>query len=429
MKLPFSDAKPFQRDALSFLLKRSAESDQDLIPIALNHRPMFLVNNPELVKPILKFPEHQVTKGALIQKLRSVIGDSIVILTGKEHKRRRDALNPFFLRSNVEKLAPKLSAEIRRSAAVLSQTERFDVHDFGSSIALRLVSIAVFGDRVLTAADEQVLVNAVRMIEEDVADEIFRVFPQAPWSASAAKQRRETSRAFMETVVSRVRKSAANTSAMQTLNSLGLNETDLVNEILTLLLAGHHTTGAAVTWIVHALATVDGLCDSIAAEAAELANDNGEIDVSRLGEARTTLSTVLETIRLYPSSWWFSREAIEPVELAGKKLVKGTSLLICPWLFHRSPKYWDDPDKFKLDRNYRSPAYLPFGGGPRICIGQTLATLELQLIALELASSFRIQIEGTEHKPRPMVMLMPPEMSATIQVRDGELDDRTKKAA
>lgn len=429
MKLPFSDMKQFQRDALSFLLKRGEECSDDLIPIALNHKPMFLVNNPDLVKPILKFPETQVTKGALIQKLRTVIGDSVVILTGEEHRRRREALNPFFSRGNVEKLGSKFQAEIRRSASELARSRDFDAHEFGSAIALRLVSIAAFGSRVLSSGDEQMLVNAVRLIEEDVAEEIFRVFPVPFWKTKEKELRRLTSRKAMQLVVSRVQETAANSSAMNSLKSLNLTDTQLENEVLTLLLAGHHTTGAAVTWIIHALATIDGLADKISEEAAALCNEDGDIDISRLAEASVTLKTVLEVMRLYPSSWWFSREVIEPITLGGRKLAKGTSLLICPWLFHRSPRHWTDPEEFRLDRSYKNPAYLPFGGGPRICIGQSLATVELQLIALELASSFRIQVHGNDFQPRPMVMLMPPPMQATISVSNSQLPDSFRHVA
>lgn len=430
MKLPFSDLRAFQRDPLAFLVAQNVQSDEDLLPIALNHKPMYLVNNPELVKPILKIPESQVTKGALIQKLRSVIGDSVVILTGEEHLRRRAALNPFFVRSNVEKLSAQFSAEIRRSAAELTQVAEFDAHDFGSAIALRLVSVAAFGHRVLTPGDEQLLVQAVRLIEDDVADEIFRILPPTPWKLAAQKRRRAFSRKTMETIVGRVRQAAAGTSALEALDSLQLDEADLVNEVLTLLLAGHHTTGAAVTWVLHALAEVEGLADTIAAEAALVVDDSGEINPSLLPKAKTTMTMVLEIMRLFPSSWWFSREVLEPIELAGHRLKRGTSLLICPWLFHRSPRYWDAPDEFRLDRRFsQNPAYLPFGDGPRVCIGRSLATLELQLIALELASSFSISFETPWPAPKPMVMLMPPDMKARLELRLENTDSRSEWAA
>jgi cytochrome P450 len=133
-----------------------------------------------------------------------------------------------------------------------------------------------------------------------------------------------------------------------------------------------------------------------------------------------SLALVREVLRLYPSAWWFSRETKRTIEFGGRKLKRGTSLIVCPWHLHRDPKHWDDPDRFRLDRSYGNRAYLPFGLGPRACVGMGLAMLELQLIALEFASAYSFGQVSPYPAPRPIpsVTLIPPEMQIDIRVRE-----------
>ena len=407
----FADVKPFRHDPLNFLLNFDLTKTEPLEKLRLGPQPVYLLTDPELVKPILRFPETQVDKGRLIKKLRSVIGDSVVILSGEEHKRRRGVLHGMMARGNLESLAPLMSAEIRRCLASAVRAGGFDAHQIGSTLALRLICITAFGKNVLSETDEQALVQSVRLIEDDVADEIFRVFPLSPWAARKRNQRREASRVVMKRVVKKVREEVGTTGGLEEYAKLGLSDEALADEVLTLLLAGHHTTGAAVAWLLHALATEPGLAEKISAEASLMTDLNGEIDASKLPGARTTMATVREVTRLFPSSWWFSRETIEETKIGGRTLKPKTSILLSPWLFHRSAYFWEEPDRFKLDRGYNNPAYLPFGAGPRACVGMTLATFELQLIAMECASSLVLEFDQVARpEPEAQVMLMPPSM-------------------
>jgi cytochrome P450 len=108
------------------------------------------------------------------------------------------------------------------------------------------------------------------------------------------------------------------------------------------------------------------------------------------------------------------------LEFGGRKLKRGTSLIIAPWQLHRDPRHWEDPDAFRLDRSYGNKAYLPFGLGPRTCVGMGLAMLELQLIALEFASAFSFG-QVTPYpapRPSPSVTLIAPQMQIDIRIRE-----------
>lgn len=416
----FSDLTAFQRDPLTFLLERGNSATEPLVPLALGPSPMFLVTDPDVIKPLLKADEVDVDKGRLIHKLRSVVGISSLTMSGEEYVRRREVLHKYMARGSVERLTSHMSAEIRAVGARLARDRSVTPHAAFAPLALKMACIALFGRQVLSSADEQALVKAVRLVEDDLADELFRVVPLMPWAAYKRQKRREFARRTMNVVVQRVRSQAHDASVLRALESIGLSDDDLCNEILTMLLTGHHTTGSAAAWLLYHLTTEPGLADAVADEAASLSDWNGEIRADRLKNAPLSLALVREVLRLYPSAWWFSRETKRTIEFGGRRLKRGTSLIIAPWQLHRDPRHWEEPDAFRLDRSYGSKAYLPFGLGPRACVGMGLAMLELQLIALEFASAFSFGCVTPFPAPRPApsVTLIPPEMQIEISVRE-----------
>jgi cytochrome P450 len=272
---------------------------------------------------------------------------------------------------------------------------------------------------VISSGDEAALVQAVGMIEDDLADDMFRVAPVGPIGWLRRRRRRAFAKFAMSTVVERLRDKARSTSALKDFEILGLSDQDLHDEILTLLLAGHHTTGTTAAWVLYHMAANPALMDAIAAEADECLDDGGELRADAVRRAELSATLVREVCRLYPGAWWFSREVIAPVRLAGRDLKRGTSLLICPWQLQRDPRHWDSPDQFLMNRRYNTDAYVPFGAGPRACAGMGVAMLELQLLALEMAAAYRFT--GVTPNPAPWpkasVTLIPPSMNIQIELR------------
>jgi cytochrome P450 len=420
MKHWFSDVPAFQRDPLAFLVERGSSATRALEPMALGPKPVLLLTDPELIKPLLKADEADADKRRLIHKLRPIVGMSSLVISGEDHRRRRQALHGHLARSGAEKLVPQMAAEIRRLAAQLAEAGRFDPHRVTAPLALRMICIAVFGRQVLSEADEAALVGAVNTVEDELAEDMFRMIPLMPWAWWARQRRRAQGRTTMSVVVQRLRQAAGGASAIKALEDLGLTDDQVRDEILTLLLAGDHTTGSSAAWLLYHLASEPGLMDAIADEASAISDRNGEITAAGLKQAPLSLALTREVLRLYPSAWWFSREVKRPMHFGGMDLKPGTSIIISPWQLHRDPKHWAEPDTFRLDRTYTSKAYVPFGAGPRACIGLGVAMLELQLLALELAAAYRFAgvTPYPARLPKPSVTLIPPEMSIDIGLRE-----------
>lgn len=416
----FSDLGAFRRDPLAFLLERGCGAAEPLVPMALGPSPVFLVTDPDLIRPMLKASEEDIDKGRFIHKLRSVVGVSSLTMSGEEYRRRRDILHTYMARGAVERLASPMAAEIRAVAADLSREGSFDPHARLAPLALKMACIALFGRQVLSPADEQALVTAVRLVEDDLADDLFRVWPLMPWASHARSRRRAFARETMKLVVRRVEAKAHDASVIRALREAGLNDRELTDEVLTMLLTGHHTTGSAAAWLLYHLATEPGLAEAVAQEAGFVCDRSGEVCAERLKNAPVSLALVREVLRLYPSAWWFSRETKRPLEIAGRKLKRGTSLIVAPWHLHRDPRHWEEPERFRLDRAHGSRAYLPFGLGPRACVGMGLAMLELQLIALEFASAFAFGAVAPypAGRPVPSVTLLPPAMRIPVRIRE-----------
>ncbi|MCU0731135.1 MAG: cytochrome P450, partial [Hyphomonas sp.] len=320
MKHWFSDLRPFQRDPLGLMLERATFSVQEIERLRLGPSPVWLVTDPEAVKPILRAPEEEIDKGRFIHKLRKVMGLSSLSMSGAEHKRRRAVLHATFAKGTAQQYAPEMSAVIRRTAARLLQETSFDAHKVTSRLSLRLISLVMFGKDVLTDADEQVIVEAVAQVEDDLADELFRVLPLTPWERARREHRRAFANEAMSAVVRRVRRNAPPTSAVRALEQLGLTDVEMRDEVLTMILAGYHTTGSATAWLFYHLATERTAALAVRREADALTLPSGELATDRIATARSSLAFARETLRLYPSSHWFSRDAKADVEIGGRRL-------------------------------------------------------------------------------------------------------------
>ncbi|MES2906182.1 MAG: cytochrome P450 [Pseudomonadota bacterium] len=418
MKHSFSDLAALGRDPLQLFLDKSEENSK-LVKMRIGLSPVYMLNDAALIKPLLKADESEFGKGRFIKKFEAMLGVTTLTLNGEEYKRRRDVHHEYFTRGLRQNFASEICAVIRQHAAEYAKETSFDVFETMQPLILRVISAIIFGHNTLSASDENILIDAVHNIEKDLADSFFQILPDWPWIRHRKKQRLKASRRAMTYVVEKVLKNATSSRLVHALAEIGLTPEEINNEILLLFLGGHQTMGGAATWLLYSLAIDPQLCERVAQEALQMSGSAGEIDPHQLPQAKLSLNIVREILRLYPSFHWFSRETKRDTEFAGITLRKGTSIIISNWMFHRSPRYWDEPDAFRLNRDYGTPAYIPFGAGPRACIGMGLSMLELQLLALELASAFDFKIlsEVPAARPRISISMLPPPIRLQLKPR------------
>jgi cytochrome P450 len=182
----------------------------------------------------------------------------------------------------------------------------------------------------------------------------------------------------------------------------GMSDNDLRDEVMTLVLAGHETTANALTWTFYLLAKNPDVVAKLRAEVREVLGDREPAfeDLPRLGYAERV---VQESMRLYPPAWILERAAQADDVLSGHRIPAGTTVVITPYLMQRDPRCWDDPERFDPDRfapdrfsERQKQAYLPFGDGPRICIGKGFAMMEAKIALVMIARRFDVELSAPD---------------------------------
>lgn len=420
MYIPYRDVAAFRRDPLKLLSSKAQAGEQGFVPLALGVRPIHLCNGPTTARSILKWPTTELDKGSLVQRLRPIMGESLLTNNGAAHKASKTAIHRHLQRNAISGNIDKMIAVVNGYIAGLSSENSFRPVSISAPLALQMGATALFGHDVLGAADRMALIEAVQTVEAELADDMFRVLPNGPQKAAERSKRIDCAREIVGTVINKARANNNKSPLLMALEEAGLSNEQVNAELLGLLIAGHHTTGASIAWMLYQLALDPSLADVLAYEADGVMDALEKGDSSALRRAPLSEAFVKETLRVYPAGWWTSREFLQPVEVEGKRFRRGDMVMISPWTLHKDPRNWEQPEEFRLDRDYSHPSYMPFGVGGRSCIGMAIALFELQLVALQFASAFNISgtFTADDMVPIPSITLLAPDHELGLAVRD-----------
>jgi cytochrome P450 len=188
-------------------------------------------------------------------------------------------------------------------------------------------------------------------------------------------------------------------SARDEFDHTGMNDQQLRDEAMTLFLAGHETTALVLSWSWYLLAQHPEIEDELTAEIERVLQGRPPT-VDDWPKLKFTEMVALEAMRLYSPAYVIGREALVDCTIGGYHVPRGTTVMMSQWVVHRDPRFWDEPDRFHPRRWAEEKiktmpkfAYFPFGGGPRVCIGQQFAMMELVLILATIAQRFRFRLE------------------------------------
>jgi enediyne biosynthesis protein E7 len=182
------------------------------------------------------------------------------------------------------------------------------------------------------------------------------------------------------------------------------------DEVMTMLLAGHETSATALTWAWHLLAENPSVADQIGREAVGALDEPREPDAEELAALPFTRAVIQETMRLYPPAAWFGRLAASADRIGTHEIPAGSIIVLSPWLMQRDPRFWPEPERFSPDRFISGErlvpyTYFPFGGGPRTCIGNHFAMTEMLVALATLVPRFRL-VHARPHVPvRPELLV------------------------
>jgi cytochrome P450 len=359
--------------------------------------------------------------GVVKRLLAEAIGEGLLTSDGALWREQRRIVAANFAPAAVDGLMPQFG-EVGRAALAQWEPGTRDMHRESTQATMRIISNSLFsGDARLTSDAAMAHIAAALDGVSEARLQAMLGLPRMPWSRKgwAAGRGMTYLRGTLEAVVrERLPDGGPDDFLGRLIRGLGDRfepeqaATLAVDNAMTFYLAGHETTANAVTWTLYLLSERQALQDEVAAEARAALAAGG--DDPGLPERLPRLRAILdESLRLYPPAPRFDREALGPDLLGGEAVEKGDIVSVWPWLLHRHKALWDDPDAFDPDRfvgghKRHRFQYIPFGGGPRLCVGARFATAEALTILAYWLSRWRFTpVPGREVRVHGMVTLRP----------------------
>lgn len=399
-----------RRDPLAlFLTAQRSRGDVVRYRMAWTH--VTQLTHPDHVRHVLAASGDTYTKGQSWDRLKPLIGEGLVTSDGELWRRQRAIANPTFTHDRLLTLAGSMTActqvMLDRWAAAAGQPVR--VFDDVRQLALRIVIRCLFGVEV----DDRVpALGRDFTAALEVSDRrIISVVPDLPFRHSVPTRDNRVFRrsvrsmdAVVEAVLERRRSGPADDTdllgALMGATSDALGAVDLRqlrDEVMTLLLAGFETTANALTWALVLLDEHPEVAERLHEEVDRVLG-SAVPTVDDLPRLVWTRAVVEEVLRLRPPVWAIPRVAQRDDEVAGYRVPAGELVIVVPYVTHRHPDFWSEPERFDPTRflpdrrrDVARWAYLPFGGGRRICLGQHFALMEAQLVLAMVASRFTLR--------------------------------------
>jgi cytochrome P450 len=349
-------------------------------------------------------------KGRDYRILKLSLGEGLLTSDGALWQRQRKMTQPAFhsgqIAGFVRVMEKHALAMMERWETLAASGQSFDVLSDLMRLTLNIVSEALFSTNL--ESDIAVIKETLDVGREYTVDRawsVVRVPQQLPTRRNLHHRRSLANfHAILDRMVEERRKSSAQINDLLSMlmdardeDGAPMSAKQLRDEMATLLTAGHETTTLVLAWALFLIGSNPGVAERMSGELGFLNGRAPEYeDLSRL---RYTRNVAEETMRLYPPVWVLSRTAIGEDEMGGFKIPAGSEILIFPYVTHRHPKWWTEPDKFDPERflpertvGRLRGAYLPFGLGPRTCIGLNFAMTEILVVLAFIMQRFRVEL-------------------------------------
>ena len=412
------------KDRLTVMSTVSAQYG-DAVRLPLGPKTLYFFNHPDHAKHILADNAANYQKGIGLVHARRVLGDGLLTSEGEVWRKQRKVIQPAF---QAKRISKQFGVVVEEAMKLVS---RLKAHDGGDPVDMREVmtdlSLGVLGRTLLNAdlTGFTSLADAFEAVQDQAMFEMMSLNAVPLWFPLPKQRAFHKADEYLQRVVDQL---VAERSAkpvgdgddvLSRLIVSANEEADpkvgrqrLRDELITLLLAGHDTTASTLGWALYLIDKNPHVWERMHAEAVE-AFSGGELVYEDLHRLTYTTMVLEEVMRLYPPVWLLPRSAVAEDEIGGYRVPAGADVLICPYTMHRHPAFWPDPDRFDPDRfdpsrTMERPryAYIPFGGGPRFCVGNNLGMMEATIVLAALAKDLHLSlVPGYEVIAEPMLTL------------------------
>ncbi|MDX9972444.1 MAG: cytochrome P450, partial [FCB group bacterium] len=400
------NAFALRRDIIGFF-RGLASQYGDILLVRAGGRNIYFVNNPDLVQEVLVTRHRSFQKHWVLRMAKHILGEGLLTSDGEFHRRQRRLIQPAFHRQRVASYGAVMVEHAARARERWHEGQELDLAHEMMRLTLSIASKTLFDANVEDEADEfgAALTEALNFFDR-ILSPLAPILNRLPLPSNRRFARAVTR---MDETVYRIinerRASGEDRGDVLSMLLAAQDEDDggvmtdrqVRDEAITLFLAGHETTANALTWTWHLLSQHPDAAVGLHRELAEVLNGRLPTmdDVPRLEYTRKVFT---ESMRLYPPAYMLGREAIEDVPLGEYVVPAGDMVVMSQFSIHRDPRFFEDPDAFKPSRwtpemqeGLPRFAYFPFGGGPRICIGEAFAWTDGILVLATLALRWRFQ--------------------------------------
>jgi cytochrome P450 len=411
-----------------------AAYEEDIVKGRFLGRNNFIVNAPDAIRHVLIDNYEGYTRTAIgIRVLRPILGSEGLLLSeGRAWKHQRRTLAPAFSPRAVTMLVPHMHGAIDDAIIDLNRQigGAVDLREAMQRLTLDIAGRTMFSfsiDRYGPELRAFVMEYGTQLAQPYPLDLLLPLNWPSPQDFKRRRFRKRWT-SFIGKLMAERRLAKAAEGAPRDLFDLMVgardpetgavfNDVQLGDQVSTMILAGHETTATALFWALYLLALDPATQDEVAKEALNAVAAGG-FALERLKFTRAVLD---ETMRLYPPAFLIARAAAAPDEIAGRPVQKGDIILISPWILHRHEKLWREPNAFDPRRFLTGTppdrfAYLPFGVGPRVCIGAQFALVEATLSLARLMASFRVELRSNEPVMPIGVVTTQPDHAPTFTV-------------
>jgi cytochrome P450 len=421
----------YARDPLGFL--EAASKLGPLVRVELGPIKIVLVSDPEIVETICVTQNRRFVKDRFARDLELVLGTGLLTSEGDFWRRQRRLAQPAFHKERIAGYGKTMVEITSAHARRWRDREIRDAHADMMALTLDIVGRTLFGADVGARARE--IGECLEDVTVRYADAVAMIVPHWDKLPTPLNRRFRSAIERLDRVIFELLEShrAGRTGDGADLLSLlmaardedgsGMSDRQLRDETITLLLAGHETTALVLTFTWLLLSQHPLVRAKLHAELAEVLGDR-PATVADLPRLVVADRIVRESMRLYPPAWSIGREAAEDVELGGTRFGRGTGFWFPPWTMHRDSKWYANPERFDPDRwsgdfakTLPRFAYLPFGGGPRQCIGNAFATMETVLCLATIAQRVQFDVVPDQSLELVPTVTLRPKYGLRVRVR------------
>lgn len=398
--------KPYQNDPIAFLQK-SIETYGDIFQFRTAHKRITVLNRPEYIQHVLQKNHRNYKRHFAYEVLKLLLGDGLICIDGKKWKEERRLMQPHFHKENILSYFTTIDQLTKKTIQQWNNKSEVWLLSEMTELTLEIITNCFLGGSVSRGAS--VIQENLPFALQTIIDRIHSPLQLPLWVPNSRNKKFKQCVRNLEKLVADIIKEKEKSPIGNDLITMYLllerkgetiSKQQIFDEVITVLNAGHETTAIAMYGLIKNVFENSAVKENVSKEFKEVTQGK-PLAIEHLKQLDYTDKVIKESLRLSSPAWTIGREVIADDEIEGYIVKKGDSVMTSPFLLHHNKDVWHDPYTFDPSRfDNELPhkfAYFPFGGGPKLCIGMSLAIMEMQIILYHVLNS-KFEMESLDTK-------------------------------